>query len=35
LFEGVFDHAGEIRKYNITKKEYCAARNMLLTLRPT
>ena len=22
LFEGVFDHAGEIRKYNITKKEW-------------
>ena len=22
LFEGVFDHAGQIRKYNITKKEW-------------
>ena len=22
LFEGVFDHAGEIRKYNISKKEW-------------
>lgn len=23
LFEGVFDHAGQIRKYNITKKNGC------------